>query len=43
MLSAIDLDDEAIFGTEEIDHEWPDRRLSPELETFKLAIAQDGP
>ncbi len=43
MLPAIDFDDEATFGAEEIHYKRPDRRLAPELEAFKMAIAQDGP
>ncbi len=43
MLSAIDLDDEAVGDAGEIEDEWTERMLPPELITFQTPSAQSRP
>ena len=43
MLSAVDLDDEAMIGCEEIHDIIPERNLSPEFHAVDLAVAQPVP
>jgi hypothetical protein len=43
MLAPVDLDDKFRFPAREVGKEPIDRDLTPELETAKLPVAQDGP